>query len=92
MELSFLPKAESGWRGRGAPPREVPDTILQMLRHTEKTGEVGVIDTTGDTEEEIKDAISALRSGARQMGRRALTQRDKAKNVIRFQLAPRSTP
>lgn len=84
MELAFVPKDESGWRSRGAPRRQVPPQIIDMLKHTGRTGEVGVIHTDGDTEEEVKEVLAALRAGGRQLGRRVRIQQDE--QLIRFQL------
>lgn len=90
MELLFKPKAQSGWRGRGAPSREVPANILDVLRHTEDSGEVGVIDTTDVTPQEIIELLAVLRAGGRKLGTRTRLQRDEDKHEIRFMLAPRS--
>jgi len=92
MELSFAPKEQSGWRGRGAPRKKVPDDILRVLRHTETTGDVGIIDVRDDTDADIREAKLALRAGARHMGRILRLQHDEEAHQIRFQLAPRSAP
>lgn len=86
MELTFLPPAESGWRGPGAPRKEVPPHIVEMLRFARDSGQVGRIDVTGDTAEDVSEAINALRAGARHMGHRIQIQRDKQKQEIRFRI------
>lgn len=91
MELSFAPKTESGWRGRGAPRREVPQKVLDMLQRTDATGQVGVINTADDTAEEVAEMVSYLRRGARRLGRTLRLQHDEEDNVIRFELAPQRT-
>lgn len=88
MELTFVPKAESGWRGRGAPPVQVPDEVLDLLRRTDGTGEVGVVDTTGDSTDEVKELLRMLRLGAKRLQRRINIQRDPGQRAIRFQLSP----
>lgn len=85
MELAFVPLEQSGWRGRGAPRKEVPPQTLDMLRRT-TGGEVGVIDTRGDTDAEIREVIAELRAGARQLHRRVKIQHDADHDRIRFQL------
>ena len=88
MELSFAPKEQSGWRGRGAPRKQVPQKVLDMLRHTD-TGEVGIIDTRNDSAAEIREVMALLRAGARHMARNLRLQRDEDNHQIRFELAPR---
>ena len=51
MELSFVQPAQSGWRGPGAPRKQVPDHIVKMLEYARDSGQVGVIDVRGDPEE-----------------------------------------
>jgi hypothetical protein len=89
MELAFVSKTESGWRGRGAPRKHVPNKVLDMLRHTDTTDEVGVIDIRGDSDADVAEMKSYLRAGARQMGRTLRLQHDEENDQIRFQLAPR---
>lgn len=86
MELAFKKVEESGWRGRGAPRREVPPHIVQMLTHAAKSGEVGVISADGDSEEDVKAVLGALRAGARHINRRIRIQRDDTGHCIRFRL------
>lgn len=86
MELAFKAPEESGWRGRGAPRREVPDHILEVLRRARTTGEVGVIDTSGDTPEAISEAQRILRAGGRQLGSRVRIQVDPEHDQIRFRV------
>lgn len=88
MELSFAPKDESGWRGRGAPRRDVPPKVLDMLRRTDETGQVGVIDTREDTDAEVEEMKSYLRRGARRLGRTLRLQHDEENHTIMFELAP----
>lgn len=84
-----MPQEASGWRGRGAPRKQVPDKVLEMLRHTDRTGEVGVIDARDDSDEEVRQVLAYLRAGARHMGRKVRIQHDEENRVVRFQLAPR---
>lgn len=86
MELTFLPPEKSGWRGPGAPRKRVPPHIVQMLEYARSTGQVGRIDITGDPEEDVKEAINALRAGARHMRHRINIQRDRQANEIRFRI------
>lgn len=88
MELAFAPMETSGWRGRGAPRRNVPEQILELLRRLARTDEVGIIDTRGDSDTEIAAVKAYLRAGGRQIGRRVLIQHDEDENRIRFRLAP----
>lgn len=85
MELTFVPKERSGWRGRGAPPLPVPDRIIDILTRTDGTGEVGVLDISGETEPDIHDLILTMRRGARQLGRRVRIQRTDGR--LLFQMA-----
>ena len=84
MELTFVQPAESGWRGPGAPRKQVPDHIVQMLEYARRTGQVGKLDIAGDTDEDVREAINALRAGARHMDRKINIQRDRQKEEIRF--------
>jgi hypothetical protein len=86
MELTFLPPEKSGWRGPGAPRKHVPDHIVKMLRYAQDSGQVGIIDVKGDTEQDIEEAVKALRAGARHMRRRINIQRDRQKHQIRFRI------
>lgn len=90
MELAFIPKKESGWRARGAPPRPVPEQILEMLRRA-GNGEVGVLDTSNDSDDDIADVMAALRAGGRHLGRRVRIQEDREAGKLRFELAPKGT-
>lgn len=91
MELTFLPPAESGWRGPGAPRKEVPPHIVEMLAYARDSGQVGRIDVTGDPEEDVAEAVNALRTGARHIKHRIQIQRDKQKQEIRFRIGERLT-
>ena len=91
MELTFLPLEQSGWRGPGAPRKHVPEHIVKMLRYARDTGQVGRIDISGDPEEDISEAIKALRAGARHMSHRINIQLDRQKHEIRFRIGD-STP
>lgn len=86
MELTFVQPAESGWRGPGAPRKQVPDHIVEMLKYARDSGQVGVIDVRGDSEEDVGEAINALRAGARHMRHRINIQRDKQQQQIRFRI------
>ena len=74
MELAFVKPEESGWRGRGAPRRTVPPHVVAMLQQAADSGDVGRIHVTDDTADDVKEALAALRAGARQIGRRLRTQ------------------
>jgi hypothetical protein len=87
MELTFKPKDESGWRAPGHPSGPLPQMIIDALQHTADTQEVGVIDTKGQPEADIKELASALRRGARRLGRHVRIQTDQARHELRFQLA-----
>jgi hypothetical protein len=82
----FVTPAESGWRGPGAPRKQVPEPIVKMLEHARDTGKVGVIDIEGDSTEDVTEAINTLRAGARHMGRRINIQRDRQTCQIRFRI------
>lgn len=86
MELALKKFEESGWRGRGAPRRVVPPHIVSMLQRAAASGEVGVISADGDSEEDVKAVLGALRAGARHINRRIRIQRDEAQHEIRFRL------
>lgn len=82
----FVSPAEAGWRGPGAPRRNVPEPIREMLEHARDSGKVGIIDVKGDSPEDINEAINVLRAGARHMGRRINIQRDRQTHEIRFRI------
>lgn len=86
MELTFLPPAQSGWRGPGAPRKQVPPHIVQMLEYARDSGQVGRIDVRGDSDEDVTEAINALRAGARHMKHRIQIQRDRQMHEIRFRI------
>jgi 1,4-dihydroxy-2-naphthoyl-CoA synthase len=86
MELTFAAPEVSGWRGRGAPRRKVPETVLAALRRARDTGKVGILNVQGDSDKDIKDAISALRAGGRDLGRKVSVQYDDSDGVIRFRV------
>lgn len=86
MELTFLPPDKSGWRGPGAPRKEVPPHIVEMLEFARDSGQVGRIDITGDPEEDVAEACNALRAGARHMRHRIQIQRDRQKRELRFRI------
>lgn len=85
MELAFVPLEQSGWRGRGAPRKKVPTETLERLRRTERD-EVGIIDTRGGTDAQVREVMAELRAGARQLGRRIRIQHDPEAFRIRFKL------
>jgi len=91
MELTFLPPAESGWRGPGAPRKEVPPHIVEMLAYARDSGQVGRIDIEGDSEADVNEAVNALRTGARHIKHRIQIQRDKQKQEIRFRIGEKLT-
>lgn len=86
MELTFVPPAQSGWRGPGAPRKQVPDHIVQMLVYARDSGQIGVIDVEGDPDDDVAEAVNALRAGARHMGHKINIQRDRQKSQIRFRI------
>ena len=86
MELTFLPPENSGWRGPGAPRKEVPPHIVEMLAYARDSGQVGRIDVKGDTDDDVAEAVNALRAGARHMKHRIQIQRDRQKHEIRFRI------
>lgn len=86
MELTFVKAEESGWRGRGAPRRTVPQDVLDLLTRTLNSGEVGILDTRGSADSEIREALADLRAGARQLHRNIRIQHDADNSRIRFQL------
>lgn len=86
MELTFVKAEESGWRGRGAPRRKVPQDVLDLLTRTIDGREVGVLDTRGSDDSEIREALADLRAGARQLRRNIRIQQDADNHRIRFQL------
>ena len=86
MELTFVTPEKSGWRGPGAPRKQVPDHIVEMLCHARDSGQIGILDIRGDTEPDIAEATNVLRAGARHMGHRITIQRDRNVHVIRFRI------
>lgn len=86
MELTFLPPEKSGWRGPGAPRKQVPEHIVKMLEYARDTGQVGRIDIKGDPEDDVTEAVNALRAGARHMRHRINIQRDRQRSEIRFKI------
>lgn len=91
MELTFLPPEKSGWRGPGAPRKEVPPHIVEMLAYARDSGQVGRIDVNGDNDDDVAEAINALRAGARHMKHRIQIQRDRQKREIRFRIGEATT-
>jgi hypothetical protein len=92
MKLMFVPPAESGWRGPGAPRKQVPDHIVEMLEFARNSGQIGILDIRGDSPDDITEAVNALRTGARHLGRRINIQRDRQKHQIRFRIGEALTP
>lgn len=86
MELTFLPLGKSGWRGPGAPRKQVPEHIVRMLEFARDSQQVGVIDITGDTDADVTEAVNALRAGARHMRHKINIQRDRQTQEIRFRI------
>jgi hypothetical protein len=86
MELTFVQPAESGWRGPGAPRKQVPEHIVKMLEYARDSGQIGIIDIKGDPDEDVDEAINALRAGARHMRHRINIQRDRQRQEIRFRI------
>ena len=86
MELTFAPPDASGWRGRGAPRRKVSEDALVALRKARDTGKVGILRVAGESERDIKDAISELRAGGRVLGRKVAVQYDEDDGVVRFKV------
>lgn len=86
MELTFLSPAESGWRGPGAPRKQVPEHIVKMLAYARDTGQVGVIDIRGDSPSDVSEVVNALRAGARHIRHRINIQRDRTRAEIRFRI------
>jgi hypothetical protein len=86
MELTFVTPDRSGWRGPGAPRKQVPEHIVQMLEYARDSGQIGVIDIKDDPEEDITEAVNALRAGARHMRHKINIQRDRQKDQIRFRI------
>lgn len=86
MELTFVTPSQSGWRGPGAPRKQVPDHIVKMLEYARDSGQIGVIDVEGDPDDDVAQAVNALRAGARHMGHKINIQRDRQKDEIRFRI------
>lgn len=86
MGVVLTPKAAAGWRGRGAPRREVSDRVMQLLAATYRTGNVGTINLFDDDldENQIRELLLQLKAGARHQGRRLRVQYDES--VIRFEM------
>ncbi len=92
MELTFLPPEKSGWRRPGAPRKQVPDHIVKMLEYARDSSQIGVIDITGDTDDDVAEAVNALRAGARHMNHKITIQRDRQRAQIRFRIGEETTP
>lgn len=86
MELTLVKAEESGWRGRGAPRREAPPHIIELLQRAAATGQVGLISTDDLTDAQVREIAAALRAGGRQIGRRVRIQRDDDKAQLRFRV------
>lgn len=86
MELTFVTREESGWRGPGAPRKQVPDHVVEALRRARDTEQVGVISVRGEKPDDIEQVVIALRAGARHLGHRIRIQRDRQKQEIRFMI------
>lgn len=86
MKLTFLERSRSGWKPRGRPAAPVPPEILDVLEKTLDTGKVGVVDTRGDSPEDVAHLKQTLRRGARLLGRRVRLQEEQG--VVRFELGP----
>lgn len=87
MELRFAAPGESGWRGRGAPRKHVPEPIMAALRRARDTGKDGILKQSPDEGEDVvREAMSTLRAGARDLGRRIRIQHDAEAGVIRFRV------
>lgn len=91
MELAFVRPEESGWRGPGAPRREVPAHIVEMLAYARNSGQVGVLDVRGDSEADVRTAVTALRAGARHMKHKINIQYDRQKRLVRFRIGARTS-
>ena len=86
MDVTFAAPEASGWRGRGAPRRKVGEKVLVALRKARDTGKVGILKVHGESDKDIRDAISELRAGGREIGRKVAVQYDGDDDVIRFKV------
>lgn len=84
--VMFVAPAESGWRGPGAPRKQIPEPVVKMLEHARDSGEVGLIDIRGENAESIAEVVRTLRRGARHMKRAINIQRDRQTHQIRFRI------
>lgn len=74
MEHHFAPR-EQVWAPRGRRPKPVPQEVLLRLQATAVNGEVWVTELgPEDGPEEIRELLSLLRAGARQLGGRLRVQ------------------
>jgi hypothetical protein len=81
MEVEFTPRG-TGWRGRGRPPREVPEELLDILRRTYTSGEQANIPTAGYSTPDVSEVVGLLTRGAKDLGMRLRLQTDG--HAIRF--------
>ncbi len=74
MDVTFVPRGEGGWRGRGRPPREVPAELMNMLRTTYQQNNQAVIPTIGASRKEVNEVVALLRRGAAILNKRLRLQ------------------
>jgi hypothetical protein len=67
MEIHFGNRVEN-WRGRGRPPREPSQRVLELLRHTAATGTVAIVELTGADAEDLGEVKADLRAAQRLLG------------------------
>lgn len=89
MEIQLV-KRSTVWRGRGRPPREVPEKILGLLQNTYRTGDVGRIPIPPDDDEdqaaEVRELLGFLRTGAARLGKRVRIQEHPEDHEIVFEM------
>lgn len=75
MEIVMRDPAEV-WRGRGRPPRPIPDIIRQAADESYRTGKCGTVEVAPDEEDEARELSSLLTAYAKRQGKRMRFQRD----------------
>jgi hypothetical protein len=86
MRLSIV-KKETVWRGRGRPPRQIPDEVKELADATYRTGNVGQVHIEPEDEEDAVELQRLLRSYAKQRGLQLNLQRDE--DELRFEMVDR---
>lgn len=86
MEVEYTRRG-TNWRKRGRQPTEVPQALREALQRTYDQQEQGNIAHGGANQQEIKQVVSLLERGAKDMGKHLRVQWDRV--AIRFYVEDR---